>query len=75
MKETIAAVLTAIIGLAVVAVLVSQRSQTAGVFQAAGSSLATLIGAATAPVTGTTGTGGAPMLGNQVGGSSGNWVP
>ena len=45
------ALFTALIGLAVVAVIVSQRAQTASVIQALGGGVASAIGAATAPVT------------------------
>lgn len=51
----LAAILTAIIGLAVIAVLVGQNSQTPSVIQAAGTGLAGLIGAAVSPVTGGSG--------------------
>lgn len=69
MKETIAAIVTAIIGLAVVAVIVSRNSNTSGVLQSAGSALGFVIGAATSPVTG----GASPMNGNQLSVGSGNW--
>lgn len=46
----IVAVATAIIGLAIIAVLVSQKADTAGVIKAAGAALATDIGAAVKPV-------------------------
>jgi hypothetical protein len=39
-----------IIGLAIVAVLVSQKAQTSGVVQAGGTALSQIIGAAVAPV-------------------------
>lgn len=42
---------TALLGLALAAVLVSQKAQTASVIQAIGSATAGAIGAATAPVT------------------------
>jgi hypothetical protein len=48
------AIVAGIIGLAVIAVLVSQKANTPQVFQGAGSALASVIGAATAPVTGAT---------------------
>jgi len=47
----VVAVLGLIVGLAMVAVLVSQNAQTASILQALGSSGSSLIGAATAPVT------------------------
>jgi hypothetical protein len=47
----LAAIVTSIIGLAIVAVIFSQRSQTSQVLQAGGSALGTLITAAVSPVT------------------------
>lgn len=47
----IVAVLTAIVGLAVIAVLVGKQAQTANVISAAGKAFASDIGAAVAPVT------------------------
>lgn len=58
-------VATAIIGVAVIAVLVSRQANTANVLQAGGQSFATALSAATAPVTG----GGTGNLG-FTGGSS-----
>lgn len=49
---TFLAVIGSVIGLAIVAVLVSQRAQTPSVISAGGSALASIIGAAVAPVTG-----------------------
>jgi hypothetical protein len=43
---------TALIGLATIAVLVSQRAQTSNVIQALGSGVGSAIGAAVSPVTG-----------------------
>jgi hypothetical protein len=48
---------TMLFGVAVVAVLVSQKAQTSAVLQALGSGVGNVIGAATAPVTGAS-TGG-----------------
>lgn len=48
-------VLTAIIGVAIIAVLVSRNANTQGVIQAGGTSFAQAIGAAVAPVSGGTG--------------------
>jgi uncharacterized membrane protein YjjP (DUF1212 family) len=45
-------VLAAIIGLAIVAVVVSKNAQTSSVIQAGGSALSGIIGAAVAPVSG-----------------------
>lgn len=64
MNNTISSVVTiatAIIGLAILAVLVSRSANTAGVIQSAASGLATDISAATAPVTGSGFTGIAPF--------------
>jgi hypothetical protein len=47
---TIVAVLAALVGLAIVAVIVSKNAQTPQVIQAGGSALASVIGAAVAPV-------------------------
>ena len=45
-------VLTAIVGVAILAVIVSKQANTAGVLQAGGSSFAAALGAAVSPVTG-----------------------
>ncbi len=50
--EQIIAILSATIGLAIVAVLVSKQSNTASVISGASSGFASIIGAAVAPVTG-----------------------
>jgi PRD1 phage membrane DNA delivery len=64
-----AAIITAIIGLAIIAVLVSKQSNTTGVIQAGASGLGTILGAAVSPVTGSNvggaGTGG--LLSNSAG--------
>jgi hypothetical protein len=68
---TFIAVLTSIVGLAMVAVIVSKRAQTPSVIQAGGAALASVIGAAVTPVTG--GNGGATNFGSAastVGGAS-----
>lgn len=52
LTETILAIATAIVGVAILSVLVSNRSQTANVLGAAGSAFANALSAATAPVTG-----------------------
>jgi hypothetical protein len=54
------AVLTAIVGVAIVAVLVSQKSQTAGVISAGGSAFSSILSAAVSPVSGGL-TGGASI--------------
>lgn len=52
MFEPIVTVLVGIIGIAMVAVLVSQKSNTAGVFAAAGGAFSNAVSAAVSPVTG-----------------------
>ena len=80
MRETIAAIMVAVIGLAVVAVLVSKNANTPAVFASAGLSLGSLIQSAVSPVTGnygsanTSGTSATTMLGNLLGGTSGNFL-
>lgn len=63
MNNAVSAVLAIIggaISLAIISVLVSQRSQTPAVFSSAGGAIANVIGAAVSPVTGSTiGTGAA----------------
>lgn len=54
-------VIASVIGLAIIAVLVSQRAQTADVFRSAGGALASVIGAAVAPVSGNNSFGQAGM--------------
>jgi len=55
---SVVTVATAIVGLAIIAVLVSNNANTSGVIQAGGSAFASDIAAAVAPVTGSTGIGG-----------------
>jgi hypothetical protein len=50
--EAIVTIATAIVGLAIVSVLVSRKSQTPQVIQASGSAFANSLGIAEAPVTG-----------------------
>ena len=50
--EQITAVLTAVIGVAILAVIVSKNAQTGSVLSAGGSAFAAILGAAEAPVTG-----------------------
>jgi hypothetical protein len=71
--EQIVTVLTAIIGVAILAVLVSQKAQTSSVITSAGAAFANDLSAAEAPVTGSTATintSGSnsllPSLGNPV---------
>lgn len=54
----IAGIATAIIGLAIVAVLVSQNAQTSSVIQSAASGFGNVIGTAVGPVTGSGGMSG-----------------
>jgi len=48
-------VLTAIVGVAIIATLVSKNANTAGVIQAGGSAFSSALGTALSPVTGQTG--------------------
>jgi uncharacterized membrane protein len=52
LTETVVTIATAIVGVAILAVLVSRRSNTVGVIQAAGSAFSNALGVATQPVTG-----------------------
>lgn len=63
--ESVVTIAVAIVGVAILAVLVSQKSNTAGVLAAAGSAFANSLSAATAPVTGAA---TAPV--NNIGGSN-----
>ncbi len=51
--ETVVTIATAIVGVALLALIVSRRSNTAGVIQAAGSAFSNALGVATSPVSGT----------------------
>lgn len=62
--ETIAGVATAIVGVALLAVLVSKNAQTPQVISSAGSAFSAALNAATGPVSGTAGLGGS-SLGNE----------
>lgn len=53
-EDLISTTIVAVIGLAIVAVIVSQRANTASVIGASGNSLANVIAAAVSPVTGNT---------------------
>lgn len=66
--EPIVTILAGIIGVAIIAVLVSQKSNTAGVFSAAGGAFANAVSAAVSPVTGAS---AAPNVNAGVSGSSG----
>jgi acid phosphatase family membrane protein YuiD len=50
--EALVAILTAVVGLAALAVLVSKNANTTGVLSAGGSAFSSMLSAATAPVTG-----------------------
>lgn len=54
MVEAIVTIATAIIGLAIVSVLVSKKAQTPAVIQASGSAFSNALGVAESPVTGAT---------------------
>lgn len=56
--EQVVTIATAIIGVAILAVLVSRRANTANVITAAGSAFSTALGVAVSPVTGFTGGAG-----------------
>lgn len=68
--EAFVGIFTAIIGVAIIAVLVSQKSNTTGVLQAWGSAFSNALGVAVSPVTGSTVNintsypGGSSALGN-----------
>ena len=64
-------VVSGIIGLAMVAVLVSQKAQTSSVLTGAGTALSSVIGAAVAPVSGTSTTNMLGSSGTPVGGAPG----
>jgi len=55
---SVVTVLTAIIGVAIIAVLVSRNANTAGVLSAGGSAFSGALGTALSPVTGSTSFGG-----------------
>lgn len=57
--EAVVSIATAIVGVAILAVLVSKNSNTTGVLQAAGTAFSSALGVATGPVTGR---GGVPNL-------------
>lgn len=52
MTESVVTIATAIIGVAILAVIVSQRSNTVGVIRAAGNAFSGALGTAVSPVTG-----------------------
>jgi len=59
--ESIVTILTAVIGVAILSVLVSRNSNTAGVLEAAGDSFGSVLGVAVSPITGG---GGSFAMGN-----------
>jgi PRD1 phage membrane DNA delivery len=73
LTEAVVTILTAIVGVAILAVLVGQKSQTSSVIQAAGSAFGNSLAVAESPVTGTSvtptlsypnaGLGGLPAFG------------
>jgi len=65
---TLIAIVTGVIGLAIVAVIVSQRAQTSTVISSSGSALSSIIGAAVAPLG--SGTNSFGSTGQTVGGVS-----
>lgn len=69
MLNSVVGIVTAIIGLAILAVIVSRNSNSMGVIGALSGGLAQDIGAATAPVTG--GGFGGPMMGGGMMGGMG----
>jgi hypothetical protein len=52
LTESVVTIATAIVGVALLALIVSRKSNTAGVIQAAGSAFSNALGVATSPVTG-----------------------
>lgn len=71
LTEAVVTILTAIVGVAILSVLVSRKSDTAGVIGAAGRAFGNSLGIATAPVTGST-VSGLAGLGSGGAGGSGN---
>jgi hypothetical protein len=63
--ETIVTIATALVGLAILAVLVSRNSNTSGVITAAGNAFTSALNVAVSPVTMSTGSGG---MGSWTGG-------
>lgn len=52
MKDDVLAIITAIIGLAIVSVVLSQKAQTSSVLQSAASGLASVLKVVVSPITG-----------------------
>lgn len=67
-KDAIISVVSLVVGVAIISVLVSTKSNTAGVLGAAGSSFANVLSAATAPVTGNAATPNVGSGSNPFGG-------
>ena len=67
---SVVTVATAIIGVAIIAVLVSKNANTSGVIQSAGSAFGGVLGVAESPVTGS---GGGLGLNSFTGGGGGNF--
>lgn len=63
MTNAVVTIATAIVGVAILSVLVSRNANTAGVLSAGGSAFAQALSAATAPVTGNSGTPSMPFGG------------
>lgn len=66
--NSVVTVMTAIIGLAIVAVIVSNRANTSGVIKSTGAAFSESIGAAVSPVTGGSGSGLRPTSFSFTGG-------
>jgi hypothetical protein len=64
---SIVTILTAVIGVAILAVLVSRNAQTGQVIQAAGQSFGSVLGVALSPITGQSNNGGFASLGTNFG--------
>lgn len=76
MWEPIVTILSGVIGVAIIAVLVSQKAQTAGVFSAAGGAFSNILSTAVSPVTGAAATPNVNAGGNSngLGGLSGGSI-
>lgn len=72
LTEAVVTIATAIVGVAILAVLVSQKSNTPAVLQAAGGAFSSALGAATGPVTGGGGPAGLQMT-SPLGGGMANF--
>lgn len=68
--EAVVTILTAIVGVAILSVLVSKKSNTVGVIEAAGAAFGNSLGIATAPVTGANVDGLSGLSYNSSGGGS-----